>query len=135
MNSVEQIADNIIAVHSESDISCAVRSVRYRAQQLNFKAITVYYLATVASELATNLYFHAGGGEFEILTLQNGLGIALITRDNGPGIQDINQALEEGFSTAGGLGCGLPGIKRLMDNLSIVSVPGVETIVRAEKWR
>ncbi len=135
MNLVEQIADSVIEVHSESDISCAVRGVRHKAQQLNFNAITVYYLATVASELATNLYFHAGGGEFQILTLQSGMGIAMITRDQGPGIRDINQAMEEGFSTGGGLGCGLPGIKRLMDNLSIVSIPGVETIVRAEKWR
>ncbi len=135
MSLAEPQADVVISVNAESDISRAVRAVRSKATQLNFSAITIYYLATVASEMATNLFFHAGGGEFDIITLHDAKGIALVTRDQGPGIADIELAMHEGFSTAGGLGCGLPGIKRLMDSLAIESIPGVKTIVRAEKWR
>lgn len=91
-------------------------------------------MATVASELAANLYIHAGGGVFEMINLTEPDGLEVMTVDDGPGIPDVEQALEEGFSTAGGLGCGLPGVKRLMDELLIAPRPGGGTIVKARKW-
>ena len=67
-------------------------------------------MATVASELAANLFIHAGGGVFEISNLTEPSGLELMTVDDGPGIADVELALDEGFSTAGSLGCGLPGV-------------------------
>ncbi len=135
MKTLNELSKNIISVQCESDISTAVRCVRRAAEELEFSSIKIYYLATVASELATNLYFHAGGGIFEVLALDGNKGIEIRTIDHGPGIVDIEAAMEEGFSTGEGLGCGLPGVKRLMDNLSIESAPGLLTTVRASKWR
>ncbi len=122
-----------LSIRNESDISEAVRQSRAMAGRLGFSTTSAYYIATAASELAANLWIHAGGG---MITLQRhgARGMELMTVDNGPGIADIDKALEEGFSTANGLGCGLPGVKRLMDELDIASYPGVRTEIKARKW-
>lgn len=123
-----------INVSSESDIAEAARQARFTAVSLGFKPVLSHYVATAASELAANLFIHAGGGVFEIASLDEPTGLELATVDDGPGIADVKKALEEGYSTAGGLGCGLPGVKRLMDELDITPRPGGGTIVKARKW-
>ncbi len=123
-----------IHVSGESDIAEVVRQARSEASRAGFSKSGSYYLATVASELASNLFIHAGGGVFEIVDILQPSGLELSTIDDGPGIANVEQAMQEGFSTTGSLGCGLPGIKRLTDELEISARPGGGTVVRARKW-
>ncbi|MFD2111369.1 anti-sigma regulatory factor [Thiorhodococcus fuscus] len=126
-------------IETESDIAAACREVRWLAERMGFARNPAYYLATAASELATNLLIHAGGGWLRATSvagrhLDEPPGIELVAEDTGPGIADLALALTEGYSTAGGLGCGLPGVERLMDAFEIDSRPGHGTRVRAIKW-
>jgi serine/threonine-protein kinase RsbT len=95
------------------------------------------HVATAASELANNLWMHADhGGQVELLLLRTDgqLGVELSASDDGPGIADLELALTEGWSSAGGMGCGLSGVQRLMDQFAIDSGPGRGTRVVARKW-
>ena len=123
-----------IKVDCESDIAEAARQARLKAVAIGFNTVQSYYIATAASELAANLFIHGGGGVFEISRLTEREGLELMSTDQGPGIADIDKALQEGYSTAGGLGCGLPGVNRLMDELVIESKMGMGTVVKARKW-
>lgn len=125
-----------IAISEEIHIAEAQHDALLLAQQWGFGRTDAYYLATAVTELAANIVRHAGSGEIHLRTLiRHGVvGIEVIARDGGPGIADIAQAMREGFSTAGGLGCGLPGVSRLMDELEIRSEAGQGTEVRACKW-
>lgn len=127
-----------IHVVGESDIAEATRLSRMGAFALGFANVQSHYIATAASELATNLLIHAGGGVFEMMELTPDVadcpGLEMVASDRGPGIADIGLALQEGYSTASGLGCGLSGVQRLMDELEIDSRVGVGTVVRARKW-
>jgi len=122
-----------VDINTESDVAEAMRLTRATAEAMGFTAAEYSYLATVATELASNLLIHAGGGSFEVRVADGSRRIELVTVDTGPGIPDIARALQDGYSTAGGLGCGLPGVKRLMDGIDILSTPGAGTQVRA--WR
>ena len=124
-----------IRIARESDIAEAARYARRVAETLGFPTVQTYYVATAASELAANLVIHAGGGVFRARALGDNNGLELITNDQGPGIGDIDKAMQDGYSTAGGLGCGLPGVQRLMDKVEIESSAGQGTHVRAYKWR
>jgi serine/threonine-protein kinase RsbT len=106
-------------VKTEQDVAEVMRRSRDFALSYGLSAIAAGYLATAATELASNLVIHAKGGTF-IATLE-GDAIRLMTEDNGPGIDNIALAMSEGYSTAGGLGLGLPGVQRLMDRLEIIS--------------
>jgi serine/threonine-protein kinase RsbT len=95
------------------------------------------HVATAASELANNLWMHsARGGQVSLAVVESpsGRGVELTAADDGPGIADIGQALTEGYSSAGGLGLGLPGVRRLMDDFEIHTAPGRGTRVVARKW-
>jgi len=126
---------NSVQVIKESDIAVAVRHARQVAESVGFSKVTASYVATAASELAANLFFHGGGGTFVARTLPDRPGLELLASDNGPGIADIDKALQDGYSTTGSLGFGLPGVKRLMDEIEIDSQPNRGTTVRARKWR
>lgn len=128
-------AGGTVPVGMESDIAESVRLARRVAQSLGYSATDVSYIATAAAELASNLYVHAEGGVFQVRTLDDPPGLELATLDKGPGIPDVALAMREGYSTAGGLGCGLPGVKRLMDTLEIDTAAGRGTRVSARKWR
>lgn len=122
-------------VGAEPDVAEAMRLARGLAVAIGFNPIQVSYVATVATELASNLCIHAGGGVFEARVQGGGCGIELEAWDHGPGISDIARAMEDGYSTAGGLGCGLPGVQRLMDEMEIASDAQHGTRVRARKWK
>ena len=94
-------------------------------------------IATAISELARNIVRYARSGEIVIRSTTNSTrrGIEIVAQDSGPGIRDIEQALQIGFSTAGGLGLGLPGVRRLMDEFDIQSKLGQGTTVRITKWK
>lgn len=123
-----------LVISDECDISHAARSAGNLADSIGFNKTYSCYVATAASELAANMYFHAGGGLFEAHLTENLRGVELIATDRGPGITDVALALTDGFSTTGSLGCGLPGAKRLMDELEITTKLGYGTSVIARKW-
>lgn len=129
-----------ILIQTEADIATASRAARITAEHLGFSRTAAYQIATAAAELASNLYLHAGGGQLGVTTrpappeTKAQAELELCARDQGPGIADVALALTEGYSTAGSLGCGLPGVRRLMDRLIIDSTPGQGSCIKALKW-
>ncbi len=126
-----------VAIQAESDMVAARRTVRDAATRLGFGVTDVTRIVTAASELARNVFKYAGQGamRWRLLEDDGRSGIENQFVDQGPGIADIRRALEEGYSTGGGLGMGLPGARRLMDEMDIQSTRGQGTIVTVRKWR
>jgi serine/threonine-protein kinase RsbT len=113
------------------------QAVRRWAQDLGFSLIDQTKIVTAASELARNAVTHGGGGEMlaEVLTNGSRRGLRLTFEDRGPGISDIDLAMKDGYSTGGGLGLGLSGSKRLVNEFSIDSQAGCGTRVAITKWK
>ncbi len=130
---VEQLK---VPVTSDADIVLARQRARELASEANFEPLESTLIATAISELARNILQHAGRGEVSIKIVQqeDGTVLIVVARDNGPGIPNVKRALKDGFSTSGGLGLGLPGVKRLMDEFEIVSHQDHGTTVIAKKW-
>ena len=126
-----------ISIKSEGDIVTARRTVREAAVQLGFTLTDVTRIVTAASELARNVFKYAGEGVMRWRGLETEAqpGLELQFVDRGPGISDVNLAMQEGYSTSKGLGLGLPGVKRLMDEMEIQSSPGNGTTIILKKWR
>lgn len=130
------VASEIIPIASESDVVLVRRLVREATAQMGFSLVDQTKLVTAASELARNTLIHGGGGEMDLVTL-NGprLGIKLSFQDKGPGIPDIQLALRDGFTTGSGLGLGLGGAKRLVNEFEISSRPNEGTQVSITRWK
>ena len=126
-----------LPIRAENDIVAARRVVRDAATQMGFGTTDVTRLVTAASELARNIFKYAGQGlmRWNCMKSDSRVGIEVQFVDEGPGIADVNQAMEEGYSTGGGLGLGLPGARRLVDELAIQSAVGQGTTVTLKKWR
>jgi serine/threonine-protein kinase RsbT len=126
-----------VRIDSESDIVAARKIVRDTAIALGFGVTDVTRIVTAASELTRNVFRYAGSGVMRWRTVTAGevIGLELTFVDHGPGIPDIKQAMEVGYTTKGGLGLGLPGAKRLMDEMEIDSEVGKGTRVTVRKWR
>lgn len=126
----------IVDIHTEKDIVAARKRVKQLAQTLHFSSINQVRISTAVSELARNIYLYAGKGtiSFEAYFDENKIGIKLTATDQGPGIPSVRKVLEDGYSTSGGLGMGLPGVKRLMDEFVIDSGLGIGTTIIAVKW-
>jgi len=124
-------------LRTEADIVTARLIGRAMAQELGFSPGDATLIATAISELARNVVQYAREGEvrFSILSSGGRQGISVTVVDKGPGIDDVSAALEDGFSTSGRLGLGLPGVRRLMDELAIDSLPGHGTTVKVKKWK
>jgi len=128
----------VIQVTKEIDIARARQKCKAVAEAIGFKQVVTQYVATSVSELANNLFFHATrGGTITLVPIsRNGeAGIEIIAEDDGPGIPNVKLAVQDDFSTNGGLGGGLPGVERLMDEFEITSTVGVGTRVVARKWQ
>lgn len=126
-----------VAVTCDAEIVSARRQGRTLAEQMGFSAGDATLVATTISELARNIVHYAGNGEI-LLGKVNGadrLGLAIIARDQGPGIADPQLAERDGFSTSGGLGLGLPGVRRIMDVFKLESRLGAGTTVMTIKWK
>ena len=124
----------IIPVTEECHITSARKAAFQLAQSLGLSGLFAHSVATSVSELAHNLYSHAyRGGAITLIALPRG--IEVIAEDDGPGIPDTELAMRDGFSTAGGLGGGLPGVRRLMDEFELVSSVGAGTRIVARKWQ
>jgi serine/threonine-protein kinase RsbT len=125
-----------IAIGSEVDIVTARQRGRALAAELGFASSDQALIATAISELARNILLYAGRGEVDIgVEHKNGRkGITVVATDQGPGIPDLQRALQDGFSTGKGLGLGLPGTKRIMDEFDLSSEVGKGTRVAVKKW-
>lgn len=112
-----------VNIRQEIDIVGARQLGRQYAKDLGFSTVDQARIATAISELTRNIYLYADAGKiyFEIIDQINRKGLKISAVDNGPGILDISQVMQDGYSTSGGLGAGLPGVKRLMDQFDIKS--------------
>src|SRR3979411_2474186 len=108
-----------VAVRTETDIVVVRKSVREAATKLGFGITDVTRIITAASELARNVFLYAGAavGRWRVANRSDRVGLELVVEDHGPGIADIDQAMQPGYTTGNGLGLGLPGAKRLMDRM------------------
>jgi serine/threonine-protein kinase RsbT len=125
-----------ITIARDADIVVARQAGRELAALMGFKGSDLALIATAISEIARNILVYAQRGELDFSVAEEGSrrGIAVVARDQGPGIADIEQAMRDGFSTGGSLGLGLPGARRLMDEFEIESQVGVGTTIRMRKW-
>jgi serine/threonine-protein kinase RsbT len=128
--------ESYVKIISEWDIVAARQLGRNIAKELEFGTVDQARITTAISELARNIYLYAGEGEihFERLQELGRTGLKVTALDQGPGISDIRKVMEDGYSTSGGLGAGLPGVKRLMDSFDLISSPGKGTTIQVVKW-
>lgn len=125
-----------VQIRSDADIVTARREGRDLASLLGFRDSDLTLIATAISEVARNVVDYAGGGEIIFRATADGArrGIEIVSHDRGPGIQDVERAMQDGYSTGAGLGLGLPGARRLMDEFHIESKVGEGTTVTMKKW-
>ncbi len=123
----------VVEIKEDFDIVKARARARAVAAALGFDVVDQTRIATAVSEIARNALVHGGGGKMTLRTINQKKGLEIVIVDQGPGIPDINQALKDGYSTTGGLGLGLGGAKRLMDELHIES-NDAGTKVTMRKW-
>jgi serine/threonine-protein kinase RsbT len=128
--------DVVVEVRKPDDIVAARQAGHELARDLGFSLTDVTMIATAISEVARNITSYAGTGEIRVAVQSLDGRRALVVRaeDDGPGIADIDRALEDGYSTGSGLGLGLPGARRLMDHISVKSAPGHGTVIEMWKW-
>lgn len=125
-----------VRVATDGDVVTARQEGREIAQTLGFTATDVTLVATAISEVARNIISYAREGEISLAVVEDGgrRGIQVVATDSGPGIEDVDRALEDGYSTGQGMGMGLPGARRLMDEFALHSVVGEGTTVTMTKW-
>jgi serine/threonine-protein kinase RsbT len=133
LNSAREV---VVPIRSDVDVVNARQQARNLVSGLRFSSSDLTLIATAISEVARNIVAYAGSGEIVLRVIRRGerRGLMVIAADRGPGIPDIERAMQDGFSTSGGLGLGLPGSKRLMDEFNLVSTVGKGTEVTMTKW-
>lgn len=129
--------DDVLAIRSTEDIIKARQRVRDCAVSQGFSIVDQTKLVTAASELARNTLVHGGGGDMHVQSVDDGIrrGVQVTFTDRGPGIADIELALKDGYSTSDGLGLGLGGARRLVNEFTLDSKPGVGTRVSIVRWK
>ena len=128
--------DIVVNINNSDDIVAARKAGHQLALDLGFSLTDVTMIATAISEIARNITSYAGRGTVQVMVAERDGRKALVVRaeDDGPGIADIERAMEDGYSTGRGLGMGLPGARRLMDRLVVESEHGRGTVVEMWKW-
>jgi serine/threonine-protein kinase RsbT len=126
-----------MSIQSSQDVVFVRQKIRQFAVKLGFSLVDQTKIVTAASELARNTLDHGGGGTVTLEALTDGMrkGLELVFEDSGPGIPDIDLALKDGYTTGSGLGMGLSGTKRLVNEFDIVSRVGEGTRVTIRKWK
>lgn len=126
-----------MSIDSDADIVTARQEGRALALLMGFSSTEATLVAAAISELARNIILYAKQGEIVVGVIEDGArrGIGVVAHDEGPGIPDVRRAMIGGYSTSGGLGLGLPGVRRLMDEFEITSDAGKGTTVQVKKWR
>ena len=130
-------AETRIAIESDADVVTARQRARELAGELDMSSTDQTLLATAISEVARNITTYATRGEVRLSVVHDGdgrQGIEVVASDEGPGIEDIDRALQDGYTTGGGLGLGLPGARRLVDEFDIQSGPSGGTTVTLVMW-
>lgn len=134
----EKILDSqsCVSIQLERDIIYARQIGRQFAEQLQFGLVEIARIAATISEIANNIFLYAEKGQicFQIMEGTGQKGLRIIASDVGPGIKNIEKAMEDSYSTSEGLGAGLPGIKRMMDEFEITSIVGEGTRIKVIKW-
>jgi serine/threonine-protein kinase RsbT len=127
----------LVPVDSEAHVVAVRQTVRAWAQELGFSLVDQTKIVTAASELARNTIKHGGGGKLTLEILNEGIrhGLRLIFEDTGPGIPDLSLAMKDGYTSGGGLGLGLGGSKRLVNDFHIESQVGLGTKVTIVRWK
>jgi serine/threonine-protein kinase RsbT len=126
----------VLQIRSDEDVVRLRQAVREQMIAIGFSLIDQTKMITAASELARNTLRYGGGGEAHLIKLQRQRrGLHVVFIDHGPGIDDVEQALKDGYTTGGGMGLGLSGAKRLSDEFDIASTPGQGTTVKITKWK
>jgi serine/threonine-protein kinase RsbT len=130
------MSDSAVRVQSQDDVVQVRQKVRGGGAAVGFSLVDLTKLVTAASELARNTLVHGGGGLVRIVTVESDgrRGLRLTFADEGPGIPDVDQALTDGYTSGGGLGLGLGGARRLVNEFEIDSRPGAGTRVTVVKW-
>lgn len=125
-----------VQILNEWDIVAVRQLGRNMAKELGFRTVDQARITTAISELARNIFLYAGQGEVCVKKeyVDGKVGLVIIAKDQGPGIADIRRVMEDGFTTSGGLGAGLPGVKRLMDDFDVQSKVDEGTEITAVKW-
>jgi serine/threonine-protein kinase RsbT len=133
----EGVSEVRIAIQREADIVLARQAGRQLAAQLGFSTTDQTLIATAISEVARNIVVYANRGEVVLARLEEGtrIGVQVIATDEGPGIDNKDLALRDGYSTKNSLGLGLPGARRLMDDFVLESEVGKGTTVTMKKWK
>jgi serine/threonine-protein kinase RsbT len=132
------VAEEIrIPIRSDADVVTARQEGKVLAAELDFSATEVTLIATAISEVARNILTYAVEGEICLTIVSQGerrRGVHVVAADDGPGIEDLDSAMQDGYSTGQGMGLGLPGARRLMDAFDVRSSPGEGTTVTMTKW-
>jgi serine/threonine-protein kinase RsbT len=130
-------ATGLLPLRTEEDIVASRQKVRVLTQQLKFSLVDQTKMITAASELSRNTVVHGGGGQMRWELLDDGVrrGLRLHFEDEGPGIADVKLALTDGWTSGGGMGLGLPGSKRLVNEFELQSTPGQGTRVSITRWK
>jgi serine/threonine-protein kinase RsbT len=126
-----------VAIEREADIVLARQAGRALAAELGFSSTEQTLIATAISEVARNIVVYAQSGEVALVRVEESgkVGIQVTASDKGPGIENLELAMRDGFSTKQSLGLGLPGARRLMDEFHLASEPGTGTTVTMKKWK
>jgi serine/threonine-protein kinase RsbT len=130
-------ADSRVAIRTDADVVTARQEARAMGAELGFSSTDLTLLATAISEVARNITAYAGEGEVSLRVLHGGdgrAGIEVVARDEGPGIPDVELAMQDGYTSGTGLGLGLPGTRRLVDEFELRTTLGAGTTVRLVKW-
>jgi len=133
---MNDVSEEIVSIKADVDVVVARQRARGLLSGWRFSGSELTLIATAISEVARNIISYAGNGEVVLRIVRRGQqrGLLVIARDRGPGIADIERAMEDGYSTSRGLGLGLPGSKRVMDEFELVSEVGKGTEVTMIKW-
>lgn len=128
--------ESSVDIITEWDIVAARQLGRNEAKEVGFGTVDQARITTAISELARNIYLYAGKGKIIIERVTDGAmrGLIIIAADQGPGIPDLRKVMEDGYTTSGGLGAGMPGVKRLMDEFKVDTEVNVGTTITATKW-
>jgi serine/threonine-protein kinase RsbT len=130
------VRSETLQIRTSTDVVTVRQRVRALASELRFSLVDQTKIVTAASELARNTFEHGKGGEVRLELLEElpRRGLRLVFEDRGPGIHDVDLALRDGYTTGGGLGLGLGGAKRLVNEFDIESTPGQGTRIVAVRW-
>jgi len=131
------VTETRVAIEREADIVAARQAGRALAAANGFSSTDQTLIATAISEVARNIVVYAQKGEVVVSAVEDAgrVGIQVVARDAGPGIDNVDLAMRDGFSTKNSLGLGLPGARRLMDDFELASEPGLGTTITMKKWR